>query len=73
MKIPGETSAQSNIVKPTPPEATQDRIAALKVVPGLKIEKLIEGLKSSRVIAPRMKDEGGCMLQEHAPAPVATP
>jgi len=50
MKIPGETSVQSNIVKPVPLQATQDRIAALKLAPGLKIEKLIEGLKTPRVI-----------------------
>jgi glucose/arabinose dehydrogenase len=50
MKLPGETSVQSNIIKPVPLDATESRIAALKVAPGLKIEILIEGLKAPRVI-----------------------
>jgi hypothetical protein len=50
MKIPGETSVQSNIIKPVPLDATESRMAALKVPAGLKVEKLIEGLKTPRVI-----------------------
>ena len=65
MKIPGETSAQSNIVKPVPLEATEDRIAALKLARGLKVEKLIEGLKTPRVIvtAPRASTPQAIMPQ----------
>jgi glucose/arabinose dehydrogenase len=50
MKIPGETATQSNIVKPAPIEATDERIAALRIPPGLKLEKFADGLKSPRVI-----------------------
>jgi glucose/arabinose dehydrogenase len=50
MKIPGETATQSNIVKPAPLEATDERIAALRIAPGLKLEKFADGLKSPRVI-----------------------
>ena len=50
MKIPGETASQSNIVKPAALEATDERIAALRIPPGLKLEKFAEGLKSPRVI-----------------------
>jgi glucose/arabinose dehydrogenase len=50
MKIPGETTTQSNIVKPAPLEATSERIAALGVPPGLKIEKFADGLKTPRFI-----------------------
>ena len=50
MKIPGETATQSNIVKPAPLEATDERIAALRIPPGLKLEKFADGLKSPRVI-----------------------
>jgi glucose/arabinose dehydrogenase len=50
MKIPGETATQSNIVKPAPLEATAERIAALRIPPGLKLEKFVDGLKSPRVI-----------------------
>jgi hypothetical protein len=49
MKIPGETATQSNIVKPAPLEATDERIAALRIAPGLKLEKFADGLKSPRV------------------------
>ena len=50
MKIPGETATQSNIVKPAPLEATDERIATLRIPPGLQLEKFAEGLKSPRVI-----------------------
>src|SRR5882757_2668363 len=50
MKIPGETATQNNLVKPAPLEATAERIAALRIPPGLKLEKFAEGLKSPRVI-----------------------
>jgi glucose/arabinose dehydrogenase len=50
MKIPGETTTQTNIVKPAPLEATSERIAALGVPPGSKIEKFADGLKTPRVI-----------------------
>ena len=50
MKIPGETATQSNLVKPAPLEATAERIAALRIPPGLKLEKFAEGLNSPRVI-----------------------
>ena len=50
MKIPGETATQSNIVKPAPLEATDERIAALRIPPGLKLEKFADGLTSPRVI-----------------------
>jgi hypothetical protein len=49
MKIPGETATQSNIVKPAPLEATAERIAALRIPSGFKLEKFAEGLKSPRV------------------------
>jgi glucose/arabinose dehydrogenase len=50
MKIPGESATQSNIVKPAPLEATAERIATLRIPPGLQLEKFAEGLKSPRVI-----------------------
>ena len=43
MKIPGETATQSNIVKPAPLEATAERIATLRIPPGLQLEKFAEG------------------------------
>jgi glucose/arabinose dehydrogenase len=50
MKIPGEATTQSNIVKPVPLEATTDRLAALRLPSGFAIEKLAEGLQTPRVI-----------------------
>jgi glucose/arabinose dehydrogenase len=50
MKIPGETTTQSNIVKPEPLDATPERVAGLRVPAGFKIEKLAEGLQTPRVI-----------------------
>ena len=50
MKIPGESATQSNVVKPAPLEATAERIATLRIPPGLQLEKFAEGLKSPRVI-----------------------
>jgi hypothetical protein len=38
MKIPGEASVQSDIIKPAPLDATESRIAVLKVATDLKIE-----------------------------------
>lgn len=50
MKIPGEATTQSNIVKPVSLEATTDRLAALRLPSGFTIEKLAEGLQTPRVI-----------------------
>src|SRR5436190_5808049 len=50
MKIPGEATTQSNIVKPVLLEATTDRLAALRLASGLTIVKVAEGLQASRGI-----------------------
>jgi glucose/arabinose dehydrogenase len=50
MKIPSESTSQSNVVKPAPLDFTADLLRALKLPIGFKIEKFAEGLRTPRVM-----------------------
>lgn len=50
MKIPGESTSQSNVVKPAPLDFTPDLLRVLKLPSGFKIEKFAEGLRTPRVV-----------------------
>jgi glucose/arabinose dehydrogenase len=50
MKTPGQSSSQSNVVKPAPLDFSPELLQSLRLPAGFKIEKFAEGLKAPRVI-----------------------
>jgi glucose/arabinose dehydrogenase len=50
MKTPGQSSSQSNVVKPAPLDFSPELLQSLRLPAGFKIEKFAEGLKTPRVI-----------------------
>ena len=50
MKTPGQSSSQSNVVKPAPLDFSPELLRSLRLPAGFKIEKFVEGLKTPRVI-----------------------
>ena len=50
MKTPGQSSSQSNVVKPAPLDFSPELLRSLRLPAGFKIEKFAEGLKTPRVI-----------------------
>jgi glucose/arabinose dehydrogenase len=50
MKTPGESTSQSNVVKPAPLGFSSELLRVLKLPSGFKIEKFAEGLRTPRVV-----------------------
>jgi glucose/arabinose dehydrogenase len=50
MKTPGQSSSQSNVVKPAPLAFSSELLRSLRLPAGFRIEKFAEGLKTPRVI-----------------------
>ena len=51
-----ETTISATVFKPAKVEATQERVAALKVPDGLKISVFAQGLKNARILVSAKRD-----------------